>query len=142
MRLVNSDDVDFIADCLLDIHAESPAYSRFEIDHTHARAHLNGMCSNGYGYIEPDKGFILFGSMAQWFSPTIELYEILLYVRPEFRGGMTAIRLVKAMEGYAERVGITTIHVGTSLGISDEKAIKLYQGLGYSISSTGLSKSV
>jgi GNAT superfamily N-acetyltransferase len=144
MRLVQLDDIDFIAGCLLDIHAESTSYSRLEVDKQYAINNLsNGIYAETIkGFIEPGKGFILFTEQASWFSPTKELVELLLYVKPQWRGTSVAVKLVCRMELYARNFGLKTIHVGTSLGIADSKAIKLYEGLGYSISSTGLIKRV
>jgi GNAT superfamily N-acetyltransferase len=144
MRRVTTADLTFIEDSLVDIHAESAKYSRYEVDHDYTYHKLVMALVNNVieGYIEPGKGFVLFTCGAPWWSPTVEMSEQLLYVTPKYRGSAVAVKLIREMEKLAKDRGIKTVHVGTSLGIADYAVVSLYQRLGYSISSTGLIKHV
>ncbi len=58
--------------------------------------------------------------------------DLLLYVLPEHRGGITAARLIKAFTEWAERQPeVKQIRPGISTGEVGEKAIGLYERLGY-----------
>lgn len=67
-----------------------------------------------------------------WFSDALVGTELLVYVKPEHRGGITAMRLIKDFESYCKSRGCKEINVGSSAEISTDLVKRLYQKLGYS----------
>lgn len=67
-----------------------------------------------------------------WFSDDIAGYDILLYISPNKRGGMSAVRLIKAFEQWAFSRGAIEVRPGTTIGISADVAKQLHERLGYS----------
>lgn len=57
--------------------------------------------------------------------------EHLLYVRPENRGGTTAIRLIRAFEAWAKDRGARYARPGITTMIHPDRTARLYQALGY-----------
>lgn len=75
-----------------------------------------------------------------WYADTIETHEMLVAVLPKWRGGLLAVKLIKAMEqaGYARNASY--IFAGASLGINDDAIKGLYRVLGYSEYGAGFYK--
>lgn len=57
--------------------------------------------------------------------------DVLLYVDPEHRGGMTAMRLIKAFEDWAAKQGAVQVRPGISVGGPIEVPARLYIAAGY-----------
>lgn len=67
----------------------------------------------------------------QWFSYDKLASDYTFYVRPEHRGSMAAVRLIKAFEAWAISKGAVDILPGVSTMIASERARDLYLALGY-----------
>lgn len=66
-----------------------------------------------------------------YFGDSLTACDLLMYVKPEHRGGMTAIRLAKAYEAWAKNYGVRQIQLGVSTGLEAEKTRALYNNLGF-----------
>jgi GNAT superfamily N-acetyltransferase len=74
----------------------------------------------------------MFGIANQtWFDPELNAYELLLYILPEYRGGLLAARLIKHFEKDAQRLKCIHVRAGTSTRINTEDVLRLYERLGY-----------
>jgi GNAT superfamily N-acetyltransferase len=102
--------------------------------------------TSGMAFLAEDNEEVV-GMMAGWcleafFNHERTARDMILYVRPDKRGGMTAIRLVKAFEDWAKEAGAHHINIGVSAGIDNQRAAKFYQSLGYAPRGVTLSKEV
>ena len=76
-------------------------------------------------------GFI-FGSIYQlYFSQTFAANSDIWYVRPEYRGGLIGVLLLRNFERWAIEKGARFLVNGSSSGISLERTHKLIERLGY-----------
>jgi GNAT superfamily N-acetyltransferase len=66
--------------------------------------------------------------------------EICFYIDQRKRGGMAAVRLIKALEEWATALGCLEVSASVQVGISDELAQALYRRLGYHKRGTALIK--
>lgn len=57
--------------------------------------------------------------------------DLILYVKPEHRGGTAAPRLIKAYEKWARENGVTEIQIGVSTGVQEERTARLFEKLGF-----------
>jgi len=66
--------------------------------------------------------------------------DIGVYITPNHRGGTAFLRLVKAFEDWATQMGATEIQLGVSTGIHPQSTVRMYERLGYTMTSYGLMK--
>lgn len=66
--------------------------------------------------------------------------DIGVYVRPWQRGSSAFVRLVRAFESWAKEQGATELCLGVSTEVSTESTVRMYERLGYKMSSYGLIK--
>lgn len=134
MRYATQDDFPWIAECIANLHKESPAYSKFPADWTTVPDTVRAFIEHDdiLFVVNPPRSFMVVATDTPWYAPSVTHgYELLLYVDPEFRGGMEVVRLVRAMEESCKVNGVDRVHVGASVGLNDERTMKLYERLGY-----------
>lgn len=126
-------DTHFIVEMLRIMRTESPTYSFAEDDPVWVRGNLEPLLERNAlsGVIEPDKGFMIGAIFNTWYSKQIIAAEQLLYVHPDHRGGMLAVRLIKSFELHVEARGAEYLTVGASSGMTEERTRELYKRLGY-----------
>lgn len=142
MRPINKHDVLDIIDMTKELGRESPVYSQYEQDETYVAITLEQMILDDHfiGFIVPSVGF-MFGSLgAQWYSPRLDFYESLLYIRPEHRGGSLAYRLIRKVEQEAKAAGAHVFWAGASTQLEESKTLALYERLGFTRTSQGVRK--
>jgi GNAT superfamily N-acetyltransferase len=67
-----------------------------------------------------------------WFSEARIGFNLGLYILPEYRGKSSApIRLLKAFEGFCHSKNCFEIVLGSNSGIHEQRALRLYENLGY-----------
>ena len=68
-----------------------------------------------------------------YFGPTVKSCDLLLYVKPENRGGSHAIKMVKAYIDWALAFGVAKeqVGVGVTTGVCDEQVDRLYTKMGF-----------
>lgn len=148
IRRLAADDWTELRDLLLMLHAESALFGSHPIDEEHVCTSVHALLFNSsaimLGAFNENclQGVMLGVVNNSWYSPRVEAYEMLLAVFPEWRGSSVAYRLIREFERESERLGAEAITVGSSLGIADATAVKLYNRLGYSMSGTGLTKRI
>jgi ribosomal protein S18 acetylase RimI-like enzyme len=76
-------------------------------------------------------GFFVGMVQQMWFSTDKAGYDLALYVVPEKRGGMTAVRLIREFEKFCKENNCVTINLGAGAEISNDSAKRLYTKLGY-----------
>ena len=85
-------------------------------------------------------GFIAGVVVEQFLSHDTFACDIGVFVLPEFRGGSYFLRLVKTFENWAKEKGAQEIQLGVSTGVHPEQTVRMYERLGYKMSSYGLIK--
>ena len=81
-------------------------------------------------------GFDLVGSVIGLtfvppYSNRVVAGDYIWYVKPEYRGGMVGVRLLRMFEDWALDVGAVQILTGATSGIKSERAAALLERLGF-----------
>ena len=80
--------------------------------------------------------------MELWFSTVKVAQDFGLYIRPENRGGMDAVRLLKAYEAWAKAQCAMAAEMGINTGVKVEETGRLLGLLGYTQVATLHSKEI
>ena len=67
-------------------------------------------------------------------------FDIGIYILPQHRGSRAFMRLVKAFETWSLTKGVKEICIGVSSEIAPDCVVRMYERLGYKMSSYGLIK--
>lgn len=143
---VHYNDLWEIPSFLLQFVKESPYYSQFSTDVNHTHNHLVALERNQmllgakYTYEGSIVGVMLGVMSRPWFTPESMAMEMILYVRPEFRGAKVARSLILEFERQAVYHGAAHIITGSSAGINDAGVGLLYKRMGYTETPTGYKK--
>jgi GNAT superfamily N-acetyltransferase len=90
---------------------------------------------NGFAVVGEEDGTIcalMLGGLAeQWFSYTLMAFEYAVYVAPERRGSMIAVRMLQAFKNWCAARNVEYISLGVTTDINDERAGQFYQRLGF-----------
>jgi GNAT superfamily N-acetyltransferase len=112
------------------MHAESPRYRAMDFDPVKVRA-VAGRLMAG------DAGMVFLATIGErWFGPDRYVTDLVVYVRPEHRGGSAFFRLVCALEGWAAQQGVLQVDLGVSTGVQVEQTVRAYERLGYTLDAT------
>lgn len=68
--------------------------------------------------------------MPQWFTEAAVAQDVLLYVAPQWRGKIGAVRLVNAFVAWARANGAAMIDLGVNTGIETERTGLFFERLG------------
>lgn len=137
IREAEPSDVAALVDLAEQMHAESRfAFMPFCAGRVAEMMSIAVMSPAGFARVIEQDGQII-GAMAgqigpHIFSEALVAWEYGIFVKPEHRGGMAAVRLVKAFEDWAVGMGASLIDIGISTGIHTERTGRLYQRLGFS----------
>jgi GNAT superfamily N-acetyltransferase len=66
-----------------------------------------------------------------YFSKDLAAFDLLLFVHPDKRGGLAAVRLIKDFEQWAYENNAKEIRPACSTGVKSEMTRQLYESLGY-----------
>jgi GNAT superfamily N-acetyltransferase len=139
IREMTEADVDTLVAIGGQMHAES-AYSKCEYSPDKCKAigaeildnpYIVGLVSEIGGEIV---GFYLGVIQEQYFSNVLTSSDLLLYVKPEHRNGMSGLRLIKAYTKWAQEMGVSDEHIqlAQTADIAPEAVDRLYRKLGFS----------
>jgi len=76
------------------------------------------------------------------YSERVVAGDYIWYVRPEYRGGMVGVRLLRMFEDWAVDAGAAQILTGATSGINSKRAAALLERLGFVPTGTALYKDV
>jgi len=76
------------------------------------------------------------------YSERVVAGDYIWYVRPEYRGGMAGVRLLRMFEDWAVDAGAAQILTGATSGINRERGAALLERLGYVPTGTSMYKDV
>ena len=74
------------------------------------------------------------------YSERVVAGDYIWYVRPEYRGGMVGVRLLRMFEDWAVGAGAAQILTGATSGIKSERAAALLERLGFVPTGTSMYK--
>jgi len=91
------------------------------------------MMSNGF-LVVAEKNDEVIGVMmgdvqVAWYTTERMGFDLTLYIEPEYRSGMMAMRMIKRFEEWCIAMGATQIRPG--IGTGDPSVTRLYKALGY-----------
>ena len=128
IRHATLSDVDFILDTGFDMLQEGH-YSLYEYDFDKTRALITGLINSDVGMVivSEGRGWMMCACVEQWFSSDKIAFDYGLYIKPEFRGGTDAYRMISEYKKWAEGKGASEIRIGASTGVNTEAVSKLYE---------------
>jgi len=123
------------------MHAES-RYARFALSPLKVEAGFRAMIDskNAIVLVDGDPVHSMFVGYASafWWGDELESFDVLLYVSPERRGGMSALRLIRGYIAAAQSIGVSDIKIGTSTGIDSERTMRFFERMGFQNMGAGL----
>lgn len=140
IRAATLDDVPALVRLSSMMHAES-AYSKFEFIPAKMEFNfINWISDPGSWFVcvaeSSEKQIIgaYCGYITEYmFGSDILAYDMGLFVDPSKRGGMAAIRLIKAFENWAQFKNAKEVCPGTTTMVASDRTSKLYEKLGYKV---------
>ena len=113
------------------MHQESVKFSQMSLN----ADKLIDIAENHYCglYFKDNKpvGFLIGYACPAFFSDDMCGYELALFISPEYRGGMGAVRLIKHFENWCKDKGCVEVNAGSSVQVATDTVKKLYNKLGY-----------
>lgn len=135
IRNANKNDIDQLMIIAESMHAES-RYSLLRFSEAKTRQFFNWLIDSDETclFVAEKKGAVIGGisgySMAHWASDDKIASDFGLFILPEHRGGITAIKLLRAFKSWAESTGAKLTHIGITTGVNTEETAGLYQAVG------------
>lgn len=130
-----------------DMHAESPRYRDlgFSAEKVNALALVLIRMPGQGGVLVAEADGKIVGMFAfhvgqHFFSDDTYASDVVMYLRPEHRGGSLFPRLVKAFEAWADEYGVKEKLLGVSAEIDSQRVVAVLERLGYKSVVTGTMK--
>lgn len=134
--------IDMLTSVTADVLNDLPNYAGVQLDLDHTRQMLQvyiGLPDLAIFFSEVDGEIVgLFIGMVhpQWFTPTLEMSELMFWVRSDYRSTPLAKRLIKTMEEWAIPRGAKRLFMAAGSGYETERVEKFYRRLGYGTRTT------
>jgi GNAT superfamily N-acetyltransferase len=117
------------------MHAESPEYRGIRYDVDRVAATLQRLLDGGgIIFVHEADGEIrggIAGLLGEfWFSSERYASDLALFLHPEHRHGLIAVKLTLAFHAWAGRLGARRVVMGVTTGVNTEKTGQLYRSLG------------
>ena len=130
------EDLDVLMDIGESMHKESPRFSRMSYSPAKVLQMFIDLINADCGLIvvaEQDDKII--GGIAaivsqHWFSQDLMASDIALFIVPEHRGGITAVRLVKHYVAWAKEQGAVITQMGISTGVHADETAAMFKAIG------------
>tara|TARA_R110000744_G_scaffold184693_1_gene304094 strand:- start:27 stop:476 length:450 start_codon:yes stop_codon:yes gene_type:complete len=112
----------------------SQSFADFDWDKAHDQV-VSWIESENWGIFLAKEGLqvrgVLIGAVTTYpYSNTLVAGDYIWYIAPEYRGGMTGVRLMRMMESWAKGRGAVVMETGATSGV-DTRASGLMERLGY-----------
>jgi GNAT superfamily N-acetyltransferase len=134
IREIVESDIPFIVKCIQDMKREFPVTCYADDDPEYLSNNLVNMIdSDGFiGYMYGEGHGFMFGAVVpHWYCKLPRAYEQSLYVRPEYRGGLAAPRLIKQFVRAATDAGAVEVYAGSLTEMKVDKLAILYKRFGF-----------
>lgn len=76
-------------------------------------------------------GVLLGKLFPYFFTNDLMATDIIVYVSKRHRGGITGTRFIRLFENWSKDKGAKCVNLGITAGIANDKAERLYKGLGF-----------
>jgi len=119
------------------MHGESPVFCRLTFDAEKLAATIASTIASpaGFARVSEHDGVVIGGMVAMvsphWFSPDLVACDLALFIDPEYRGGMSAVRLISAYTAWAKGHGAALIQIVVMTGVNVDKTEALLHRLGW-----------
>ena len=129
------------------MHAESPRYRTLDFDEEklfNLAQYLIVTPSAGGTLVAESQGriagMLAFAVGEFYFGKDKYASDVVMYLKPEHRGGSLFPRMVAAFEKWADEFGVKEKQLGVSADIDSERVVAVLLRLGYAKASTGTVK--
>ena len=135
IRVATEADIQRIAELGCILHAESIEYRDITFDLGKVAETMLGLINGGGVIFLYESGGEVLGGIAGgmsefWFSRERIAGDYSLFVHPDHRQGMIAVKLTLAFHSWAKLLGARRVQMGITTGINEEGTARLYQSLG------------
>ena len=135
IRPATEDDIQEIVKIGRLMHQESDEYREISYDDEKVQESMLGLLKcGGVIFLYERDGELrggLAGSIGEfWFSREKIAGDFALFIKPEHRQGMIAVKLILAFQSWAKQLGAKRIQMGVTTGVHAEQTGRLYQSLG------------
>lgn len=145
LRLAHPGDTETLISLGRRMHEES-WYRDFDYDDAKVREFI-GLTLDNPAYLglvlereEQIVGFLWAAETEHFFGREKYACDIVFFIAPEHRGGMAAVRMVRAFEAWCRIRRVKEIHIGTSTGVATERTMKFYEKMGFHSPAQGFRK--
>lgn len=137
IRTATHDDVPRILELGRLLHATS-AYSALPFDEQKVGALMHSLIDGaGVVFVSEVDGVViggLAGGVTEfWFCSEKIAFDFSFFIHPDYRGGMSAPRLISTFSDWAKRIGARELHMGITTGINTEAVARLYEKMGMTL---------
>lgn len=87
-------------------------------------------------------GFFCAVATEHFFSTDRYACDLAFYIEPEKRGGMIAVRVIKAYEAWCRIKQVVEVHIGISTDVDAARTAAFYQKMGFHSPAMGFRKKV
>ena len=137
IRLAALDDIPRMVELGALMHAESPEFKGMRFDSDKLAATIATVISNtggGFARALELQGRVVGGMLAMatphYFSPDFVTCDLAMFIAPEHRGGMAAVRLLAAYRDWGKKLGAAKVQLGVMAGIDSWMVEALCERLG------------
>ncbi len=116
------------------MHAES-RYKKFRLNQEKSEAFFASIIDDKRFIVlvdgEPIHAMLIAFVSDFWWGDDTESSDLIIYVAPDRRGGISAARLIRGYVSIAESMGVADIKIGVSSGIDTERTLRFFERLGF-----------
>lgn len=139
IRVATEEDICRIVELGEILHQESDEYRDIQYDRGKVTETMLGLINSGGVVFLYESGGVILGGIAGgmsefWFSRERIAGDFSLFVHPDHRNGMIAVKLSLAFHNWARLMGARRVQMGITTGINTEGTGRLYQSLGMRMS--------
>lgn len=133
LRRATLEDLPRIIELGIELHAESPRFSRFRFDESKAADFMAHLITSSSGFVllavrcERVIGGVAAMMTSEWFSHDTFAYEVSVFIEKAHRGSTLPVRLLHAYRDWATERGARCAVAGVGTGINADGTAKLYQ---------------
>ena len=137
IRAATTEDISRMIDLGRVMHAESPTFSRMRFDADKLAGTIASIIASpsGFAMVAEHCDQVVGGMLAvvspHYFSPDLVACDLALFMAPNHRGGMAAVRLVNAYTAWADSRGAVLKQLGVMTGVNVDKTEALLHRLGW-----------
>lgn len=135
IEVATIEDVPRLVDLGAVMHAESPRFREQPFSRVKVAQTLVGLIQGrGVVFVARRDGQIV-GGMAggvapNWFNDELQGFELAVFLAPEARHGLTAMRLVRAFFLWCRARGARHVRMGITTGVHTDSTARFYRALG------------